>query len=72
MDCFWKRNEIFYFVFQSDGEDFNYIIAFFLGTAACLYQVSLLPFLGHIFPWLIVSRIKSVIAYVLKINKNDV
>ncbi|XP_040606798.1 vesicle-trafficking protein SEC22a isoform X2 [Mesocricetus auratus] len=23
---------------QSDGEDLNYIIAFFLGTAACLYQ----------------------------------
>ncbi|KAG5215850.1 hypothetical protein JEQ12_001426, partial [Ovis aries] len=23
---------------QSDGEDFNYIVAFFLGTAACLYQ----------------------------------
>ncbi|XP_060495750.1 vesicle-trafficking protein SEC22a isoform X1 [Panthera onca] len=27
---------------QSDGEDFNYIVAFFLGTAACLYQCYLL------------------------------
>ena len=25
---------------QNDDEDFNYVIAFFLGTAACLYQVS--------------------------------
>ncbi|XP_072581250.1 vesicle-trafficking protein SEC22a isoform X2 [Vulpes vulpes] len=25
-------------VLQSDGEDFNYVVAFFLGTAACLYQ----------------------------------
>lgn len=25
---------------QNDEEDFNYVIAFFLGTAACLYQVS--------------------------------
>uniref|UniRef100_A0AAA9RW85 SEC22 homolog A, vesicle trafficking protein n=1 Tax=Bos taurus TaxID=9913 RepID=A0AAA9RW85_BOVIN len=24
---------------QSDGEDLNYIVAFFLGTAACLYQI---------------------------------
>uniref|UniRef100_A0A5F9DRV6 Vesicle-trafficking protein SEC22a n=2 Tax=Oryctolagus cuniculus TaxID=9986 RepID=A0A5F9DRV6_RABIT len=29
---------------QSDGEDFNYIIAFFLGTAACLYQCYLLVY----------------------------
>lgn len=25
---------------QNEEEDFNYVIAFFLGTAACLYQVS--------------------------------
>lgn len=25
---------------QNDDEDLNYVIAFFLGTAACLYQVS--------------------------------
>lgn len=25
---------------QNEDEDFNYVIAFFLGTAACLYQVS--------------------------------
>ncbi|KAJ8012354.1 hypothetical protein DPEC_G00041830 [Dallia pectoralis] len=25
-------------VMQNDNEDFNYVIAFFLGTAACLYQ----------------------------------
>lgn len=24
---------------QNEDEDFNYVIAFFLGTAACLYQV---------------------------------
>ncbi|XP_012495061.1 PREDICTED: vesicle-trafficking protein SEC22a [Propithecus coquereli] len=29
---------------QSDGEDFNYIVAFFLGTAACLYQCYLLVY----------------------------
>ncbi|XP_029424080.1 vesicle-trafficking protein SEC22a isoform X1 [Nannospalax galili] len=29
---------------QSDGEDLNYIIAFFLGTAACLYQCYLLVY----------------------------
>ncbi|XP_003941712.1 vesicle-trafficking protein SEC22a isoform X1 [Saimiri boliviensis] len=29
---------------QSDGDDFNYIIAFFLGTAACLYQCYLLVY----------------------------
>lgn len=28
---------------QNDDEDFNYVIAFFLGTAACLYQVSDCP-----------------------------
>ncbi|XP_027701111.1 vesicle-trafficking protein SEC22a isoform X2 [Vombatus ursinus] len=27
---------------QNDGEDFSYVIAFFLGTAACLYQCYLL------------------------------
>ncbi|XP_056291749.1 vesicle-trafficking protein SEC22a [Pseudoliparis swirei] len=26
-------------ILQNDDEDFNYVIAFFLGTAACLYQV---------------------------------
>ncbi|XP_072469880.1 vesicle-trafficking protein SEC22a isoform X2 [Notamacropus eugenii] len=26
---------------QNDGEDFSYVIAFFLGTAACLYQKNL-------------------------------
>ncbi|TNN34910.1 Vesicle-trafficking protein SEC22a [Liparis tanakae] len=25
-------------ILQNDDEDFNYVIAFFLGTAACLYQ----------------------------------
>ncbi|KAJ0070034.1 hypothetical protein NL108_000297, partial [Boleophthalmus pectinirostris] len=25
-------------ILQNDGEDFNYVIAFFLGTAACIYQ----------------------------------
>ncbi|XP_004391992.1 PREDICTED: vesicle-trafficking protein SEC22a [Odobenus rosmarus divergens] len=29
---------------QSDGEDFNYVVAFFLGTAACLYQCYLLVY----------------------------
>lgn len=28
----------------SDGEDFSYMIAFFLGTAACLYQCYLLVY----------------------------
>ncbi|KAJ6665484.1 hypothetical protein lerEdw1_003325 [Lerista edwardsae] len=30
--------QIYAFILQNDGEDFSYIIAFFLGTAACLYQ----------------------------------
>lgn len=34
-----KKKVIFILFLQSDGEDFNYIVAFFLGTAACLYQV---------------------------------
>lgn len=29
---------------QNDDEDFNYVIAFFLGTAACLYQCSLFAY----------------------------
>lgn len=54
-----ERNVIFYFVLQSDGEDFNYIIAFFLGTAACLYQVTKFsPVFKKQFP-IIVSRINS-------------
>ncbi|XP_051567096.1 vesicle-trafficking protein SEC22a isoform X2 [Myxocyprinus asiaticus] len=32
-------------ILQNDNEDFNYVIAFFLGTAACLYQF---PFFMHI------------------------
>lgn len=44
---------------QSDGEDFNYIVAFFLGTAACLYQVgSLLSFKKH-FSIIIIEVINS-------------
>lgn len=35
-----KKNVPFLPVPQNDDEDFNYVIAFFLGTAACLYQVS--------------------------------
>lgn len=27
------------FSLQNDDEDFNYVIAFFLGMAACLFQV---------------------------------
>lgn len=30
----------FAFFSQNEGEDFSYVIAFFLGTAACLYQVN--------------------------------
>ncbi|EDM11322.1 sec22 homolog, isoform CRA_b [Rattus norvegicus] len=32
---------------QSDGEDFSYMIAFFLGTAACLYQMICLCLQGR-------------------------
>ncbi|KAG7276429.1 LOW QUALITY PROTEIN: hypothetical protein CRUP_007489 [Coryphaenoides rupestris] len=31
-------------VLQNDDEDFNYVIAFFLGTAACLYQCYLFAY----------------------------
>lgn len=31
-------------VLQNDDEDFNYVIAFFLGTAACLYQCFLFAY----------------------------
>ena len=39
-----EKKVIFILFLQSDGEDFNYIVAFFLGTAACLYQVGSLRF----------------------------
>ena len=35
-----KKTNVFLASLQNDDEDFNYVIAFFLGTAACLYQVS--------------------------------
>lgn len=35
-----KKTQAFSLCLQNDDEDFNYVIAFFLGTAACLYQVS--------------------------------
>lgn len=31
-------------ILQNDGEDFNYVIAFFLGTAACIYQCYLFAY----------------------------
>lgn len=31
-------------ILQNDGEDFNYVIAFFLGTAACIYQCFLFAY----------------------------
>ncbi|XP_017710832.1 PREDICTED: vesicle-trafficking protein SEC22a isoform X3 [Rhinopithecus bieti] len=50
---------------QSDGDDFNYIIAFFLGTAACLYQDAgaygspKLSLIGLILIWNISHRAKD-------------
>lgn len=35
-----KKTQASSLCLQNDDEDFNYVIAFFLGTAACLYQVS--------------------------------
>ncbi|XP_072300184.1 vesicle-trafficking protein SEC22a [Eucyclogobius newberryi] len=31
-------------ILQNDGEDFNYVMAFFLGTAACIYQCCLFAY----------------------------
>uniref|UniRef100_A0AAV2K163 Vesicle-trafficking protein SEC22a/c C-terminal domain-containing protein n=1 Tax=Knipowitschia caucasica TaxID=637954 RepID=A0AAV2K163_KNICA len=31
-------------ILQNNGEDFNYVIAFFLGTAACIYQCCLFAY----------------------------
>ncbi|TWW80378.1 vesicle-trafficking protein SEC22a [Takifugu flavidus] len=46
-------------VLQNDEEDFNYVIAFFLGTAACLYQC-------YLFAYFAVWRSsKSVLAFAL-------
>lgn len=33
------KTRLFVLFLQNEGEDFSYVIAFFLGTAACLYQV---------------------------------
>lgn len=46
-------------ILQNDGEDFNYVIAFFLGTAACIYQC-------YLFAYFSVWRsIKSFLAFAL-------
>lgn len=48
-----------FFPFQNDGEDFNYVIAFFLGTAACVYQCFLF---SHFSLW---RNSKSLLAFAL-------
>uniref|UniRef100_A0A3B4BEX1 Longin domain-containing protein n=1 Tax=Periophthalmus magnuspinnatus TaxID=409849 RepID=A0A3B4BEX1_9GOBI len=46
-------------ILQNGGEDFNYVIAFFLGTAACIYQC-------YLFAYFSVWRsIKSFLAFAL-------
>ncbi|XP_063070264.1 vesicle-trafficking protein SEC22a [Engraulis encrasicolus] len=46
-------------ILQNDDEDFNYVIAFFLGTAACLYQCYLFAYSSV---W---RNIKSFLAFAL-------